>query len=65
MLHCLRNIYAIGLSSYAEILIKWKRLKKAGSITVNPSIIKITEVLLFLLQRGGESSMVFDIKISE
>ena len=65
MLHCLRNIYAIGLSSYAEILIKWKRLKKAGSITVNHSIIKITEVLLFLLQRGGESSMVFDIKISE
>lgn len=55
MLNCLRNIYAIGLSSYAKILIKRKRLKKAGSITVNPSIIKMTEVLLFLLQRGGDN----------
>lgn len=54
MLHCLRKICAIGFSTYAKILIKWKRLKKAGSITVNPSITKMTEVLLFLLQREGE-----------
>ena len=67
MLHYLRNICAIGFSSYAKILIKWKHLKKAGSITVNPSIIKMTKVrLIFFYKEGGKkSSMVFDIKISE
>lgn len=56
MLHYLRNICAIGFSSYAKILIKWKHLKKAGSITVNPSIIKMTKVrLIFFYKEGGKN----------
>ena len=63
MFHYLRNIYAIGFSSYVKILIKWKHLKKAGSITVNPSIIKMTKVLLnFFTKRGKNPPWFLTLK---
>lgn len=63
MFYYLRNIYAIGFSSYVKILIKWKHLKKAGSITVNPSIIKMTKVLLnFFTKRGKNPPWFLTLK---
>lgn len=50
-----RNAYPVGFSLYVKIFIKQKLLKKAGNLTVNRAIIKMTGVLLIILQREGKN----------